>query len=58
MPHPWHHASLFIYLLFVCTIDGRQCGRVQGETEMWGRGGKLFGWGGDFFFLKQKAEII
>lgn len=44
-----HHASLFIYLLFVCTIDGRQRGHVQGETGAEGES-CLVG-GGDYFFF-------
>ena len=50
-----HHASLFIYLLFVCTIDGRQRGHVQGKT---GAGGGKAVLGGVIFFFLTKAEII
>lgn len=54
-----HHMSLFIYLLFVCTIDGRQCGCVQGEMGASGRKSCLVGgWGVFFFFLTKSRNYL
>lgn len=61
--HSHSHTSLFIYLLFVCTIAGRHHGRVQGKKGTGGVG-KLVNLGGGvevffvsflfFFYEKQK----